>query len=114
MAIVTVDEYDPEVQLFTNSSLSIFIEFQIHTLAKSIHMKNEVFWSFRWQGTRLRQCRGSGKKVHIEESQLLLVDKEGQYMSGIALKYGSVDLGLWALISDSMINLSRDCGKRLI
>ena len=68
-------------------------------------MKNEVSWSFRWQSSRLRQCRGSGKKVNIERSQLLLEDKANK--SGIALKYGPVDGGLWASISGSIINLSR-------
>ena len=46
---------------------------------------------------------------HRRKPVVVLVDgnKEGQYKSGIALKYGSVDGGLWASISGSMINLSR-------
>ena len=108
-------KYDPEVRLVMNPSLSILTDFLIHTLAKSmVQRKKKVFWSFRWKGTKSRRCPGFGKKVHIARSQLLLVDGEGQYMSGIALKYGSVDNGLWASISGSMINLSRYCGKRLI
>ena len=92
--------------------LSIFIDSLIHALDNSIQMKNEVSWSFRWQSSRLRQCRGSGKKVNIERSQLLLEDKANK--SGIALKYGPVDGGLWASISGSIINLLCYWGERLI
>ena len=53
-------------------------------------MKNEVSWSFKWQGSRLRRCRGSGKKVNFERGQLLEVNIKKANKSEIVLKYGEL------------------------
>ena len=50
----------------------------------------------------LRRCRGSRQKVHIERSQVLLINKANK--SRISLRSGSVYSGdrMWTLISGSI------------